>query len=160
MSATETETRTSGTLAGVEYNTIGGVAFAIWGVIHVGVGLVGLWVFLSDGTASMLAFVDLDAAVNDQAARMANLVAEFYQALLLVGLTTTVLGLTVNRRGDPVGLWLNAILVASIEAFFVWFEVLPGHRPVFIAVITVALLLLGVGFCGFGIRRSEAPHAT
>lgn len=144
--------RTGGELAGVDYNTIGGGAFALWGLIHVVVALIGMGIYVTGGTEPMLAFVDLDAAMNDQAARMAHLVVEFYHALFLIGLTSTVLGWTLNRRGERLGLWLNAILVANIEAAFIWFEVMPGHRPVVIAVITVALLLIGVVFCWRGSR--------
>lgn len=141
------------------YNKIGGASFALWGVIHVIVGAFGLAIFYAGGTGPMLSFVHLDAAVNEQAVRMSALIVQFYQALLLIGLTTVVLGVSLNWRGDPVGLWLNATLVASIEAFFVWFEVLPGNRPAIIAVVTVALLVLGVVFCGLG-SLGDRPGMT
>lgn len=133
-------------------NLIGGVSFALWGLMHVGVGALGLWTFYSQGTGSMLAFVDLDAAVNDQASRMSNLIAEFYQALLIIGLTVTVVGLTLNFEGKLLGLLLNTVLVASIEAYFIWYEVRPGHRPVIAAVVSVAFLVAGVVFCGIGVE--------
>lgn len=44
---------------------------------------------------------------------------QFYQALFLVGLASLVLGLPLNWRGEPVGLGFNAILVASIDTFFI-----------------------------------------
>lgn len=135
------------------YNKIGGAAFAIWGLIHVIVGGIGLAIFFTGGTGPMLEFVNLDPAMNEQAVRMSALVAEFYHALALIGLTTIVVGVTLNWRGQPLGLGLNAILVANIEAFFIWFEVLPGHRPVIIAVVTVGLLLLGIISCGLGALR-------
>lgn len=155
MSAQEAESgsRFGGELAGVDYNTIGGGAFAAWGLIHVVVGGVGLALYFTGGTGPMLEFVDMQAAANEQAPRMAELVVQFYQALLLIGLTVTVLGLTLNRRGEPLGLWLNAVLVASIDSFFVWFEVLPGHRPLPVGVVSLGLLVLGVVFCGLGGRR-------
>lgn len=149
----ETEGRVSGLLDPQSANKIGGAAFAIWGLLHVGVGAVALGIFFTGGTEPMLEFVNLDPAVNDGAARMSALLAEFYQALGLVGLTVLVLGVTLNRQGEAVGLWLNGILVASVEAFFIWFEVLPGHRPTMIGVVTVALLAVGVGFCWLGLRR-------
>lgn len=154
MATTTAETSDSveATLFGIDYNTIGGVAFALWGVIHVVVGAIGMAIYVTGGTAAILDFVVLDAAVNEQAARMANLVMEFYQALFLVGLTVTVLGLTHSRRGDRVALGLNVVLVGAIEWFFVWFEVLPGHRPVPVAIITVLLLLIGAGFGWMGRR--------
>lgn len=142
-----------GGVGGWDANTVGGAAFALWGLIHVGVGLLGMGTYLAGGTEPMLAFVDLAAGANAQADRMAALVVEFYQALFLVGLVVTVLGLTGNRRGDRHAFWLNAILVANIEAAFVWFEVVPGHRPVAVAVLTVALLVIGVGFCWRGLER-------
>lgn len=101
----------------------------------------------------MLAFVDIDAASNPESDRMAALVAEFYRALLLVGVVAVVVGGTLNWVGDALGWGLNAILVASIEMVFVWFEVVPVHRPVGIAVLTVALLVLGVVFSGLGALR-------
>ena len=136
----------------MDYNRIGGVSFALWGVIHVVVALVGVAIYLTGGTEGMLAFVDLDAAANAQSARMADLVVEFYQALFLIGLTVTAVGLTLNREGSRLGLWLNAILVTNIEVAFVWFEVLPGHRPVPIAVVTVGLLVVGVVCCWLGLE--------
>lgn len=154
---TETPEETSGRfdvdLESATANTIGGGAFALWGVIHVVVGAIGLAIFFTGGTGPMLEFVNLDPAVNQQAARMGALIAEFYQALLLIGLTAVVLGVTLNRRGDPLGLALNTILVASIETFFIWFEVIPGHRPAVIAVVTVALLVIGVVFSAIGALR-------
>lgn len=98
------------------YNKIGGAAFASWGLIHVVVGGIGLAIFFTGGTGPMLKFVNIDPAVNEQAARMSALVAEFYQALLLIGLTTIVIGVTLNLRGEPFGLGLSAILVVSFEA--------------------------------------------
>lgn len=141
-----------GTLGGWNDNTIGGVAFALWGLVHVAVSLVGVAIYFTGGTEPMLAFVDLEAAANAQAARMADLVVEFYQALFLIGLVVTVLGLTLNRRGERLGFWLNAFLVANVEVAFVWFEVIPGHRPVAVAVVTVVLLALGVVFCWRGLE--------
>lgn len=135
------------------YNKIGGASFAIWGLLHVVVGGIGLGIFLTGGTGPMLEFVNVDPALNEQAARMSALVAEFYQALLLVGLTSLVLGVTLNWRGKPLGFGLNVVLVASIEASFIWFEVIPGHRPVAIAVVSTALLVLGAVFCGLGSLR-------
>lgn len=148
-----TEGRFTAGLAATDYNTIGGVSFAIWGLLHVVVGGVGLAIFVTGGTAPMLEFVNLDAAANDQSVRMSVLVAEFYQALLLIGLTVTVVGLTLGRRGERLGLWINALLVASIDSFFVWFEVIPGHRPLVLAIISVALFVLGVVFCLLGLRE-------
>lgn len=135
------------------YNKIGGSAFALWGLIHVVVGVVGLAIYFTGGTVPMLEFVNIDAAANEQAARMSALVAEFYHALLLIGLTALVLGVTLNWRGEPLGLALNAFLVANIETFFIWFEVIPGHRPAIVAVITVALLVIGVVCSWLGSMR-------
>lgn len=153
MTDVETGGRFDAVLNPEYYNKIGGAAFAIWGLIHVVVGGIGLAIFFTGGTGPMLEFVNIDPAVDQQAARMSALVAEFYQALLLIGLTTIVIGVTLNWQGEPLGLGLNAILVASIEAFFIWFEVIPGHRPAIIAVVTVALLVLGVVFGGLGSLR-------
>jgi len=155
MTATDVETgdRFPGVIDRSFSNKLGGASFALWGMIHVVVGGLGLAIYFTGGTEPMVAFVNIDAAVNEQAARMAVLVAEFYQALLLIGLTSIVLGLTLNWRGEPLGLGLNVILVASIEVFFIWFEVLPGHRPASVAVVTVALLVLGIVFCGLGSLR-------
>jgi hypothetical protein len=135
------------------YNKVGGTSFALWGLMHVIFGAVGVGIFFTGGTASMLAFVDLDAAVNPEAARMSALIVQFYQALLLVGLTSLVIGITLNWRGQSLGLALNAVLVANIEAAFIWFEVIPGHRPVAIGVVSVLLLVLGVICCGLGSLR-------
>lgn len=137
----------------VTYNKIGGASFALWGLMHVVVGGIGMTIFFTGGTGPMLDFVHLDATVNQQAARMSALIVEFYQALLLIGLTSLVLGVTLNWRGEPLGFGLNTVLVASIEAFFIWFEVIPGHRPVSVAVVSVGLLVLGVVFCGLGSLR-------
>lgn len=139
----------------MDYNKASGAAFAVWGLLHVGVGLVALAVFATGGSDALLQFVNLDASVNEQSVRTSHLVAEFYQALLLIGLTVAVLGGTLSRRGEPLGLGLNAVLVISIDTFFIWFEVLPGHRPVALAVISLALFGLGVGFGWLGLR--EAP---
>lgn len=129
----------------MNYNRAAGSAFAIWGLIHVVVSVLGMGIYATGGTNPMLEFVVLDPAVNQQADRMADLIFEFYHALFLIGLTVTVVGLTLNLAGDRLGWWLNTLLVANIEAAFIWFEVIPGHRPVAVAVISVALLLVGVG---------------
>lgn len=140
----------------MDANRVAGVSFAVWGLIHVVVAVIALWIFFSGGTDPLLAFVDLDAAATDQAGRMADLVAEFYHALLLIGLAVTVIGLTLNLDGSRLGLGLNTVLVANIEAAFIWFEVLPGHRPVVVAVVTVGLLALGVGFGWHGLADGDS----
>lgn len=139
----------------MDYNKVGGAAFAAWGLLHVVVGLVALGVFVTGGTEAMLQFVNLDPAANAESVRMSHLIAEFYQALLLIGLTVTVVGLTLNRRGEPVGLALNTVLVVGIDAFFVWYEVIPGHRPVVLAIISIGLLVLGAGFGWLGLRTTD-----
>jgi hypothetical protein len=155
MSTTDVES-TEGFTAGLStetYHKIGGASFGLWGLLHVIVGAVGVGIFFTTGTEAMLAFVHLDATANPEAARMSTLVVQFYHALLLVGLTSLVLGVTLNRRGDPLGLALNAILITNIEVAFIWFEVIPGHRPVVIGVVSVFLMLLGILCCGLGLQR-------
>lgn len=139
----------------MDYNRASGTAFVVWGLLHVVVGLVAIGIFVTGGAESMLPFVDLDPAVNDQSVRVSHLVVQFYEALLLIGLTVTVVGATLNRRGEPVGLALNTVLVLGIDAFFIWYEVIPGHRPVAIGVISVALFVLGVGFGWLGLRTDS-----
>lgn len=135
-----------------DYNLLAGASFAVWGVIHVVVGAAALVIFFTRGTESMLDFIDIDAAVNEHADRMSDFAAEFYHALLLIGLTTTILGVTLNLEGNPIAYWINVVLVANIEAAFIWFEVRPGHRPVSIAVVTVVLLIAGTGFGWLGLE--------
>lgn len=147
----------------MDNNDLGGAAFAIWGLIHIGVAVFGIWIYFTGGSGQMLSFVVLDSTVNHQADRMADLIVEFYHALLLIGLTVTAVGLTLNREGDRLGWWINTILVANIEAAFIWFEVIPGNRPVVIAIITVGLLFIGVGAGWRGIRDADqgvSPEPT
>jgi len=141
-----------GTNAGI-YDKVGGASFALWGLLHVIVGAVGVGIFFTGGTDPMLAFVDLDAAANPEAPRMSALIVQFYHALLLVGLASLVLGVTLNWRGEPLGLGLNAVLVANVEAAFIWFEVIPGHRPVVVGLVSGLFLVLGVVCCGLGSLR-------
>lgn len=155
MSTADVEAN-QGFFAGLDaatYNKVGGSSFALWGLMHVIVGAVGVGIFFTGGTEPMLAFVDLTAAANQEAARMSALILQFYQALLLVGLTSLVLGVTLNWRGRSLGLGLNTVLVANIEASFIWFEVIPGHRPVAVGVLSVVLLGLGVVCCSLGSLR-------
>lgn len=136
----------------VDYNLLAGGSFALWGIMHVIVGVVGMGIFVTRGTESMLDFINVDASVNDQADRMSDFTAEFYHALFLIGLTSTILGLSLNLEGNPVGYWINVVLVANIEAAFVWFEVRPGHRPVVIAIISVGLMIGGIVFGWMGLE--------
>lgn len=142
----------------MDYHRASGAAFVVWGLLHVVVGAVAFAVFLGGGAAGMLSFVDLDPAATEQAARTSHLVIQFYQALLLIGLTVTVLGWTLSRRGDPIGLGLNGLLVLGIDSFFLWFEVIPGHRPVAVGVLSVALFVVGAGAGWLGLRRDPRGH--
>lgn len=144
----------------MDYNKAGGTAFAVWGLLHVVVGLLALGVFVTGGAEAMLAFVDLDPAANGQPVRISHLVVQFYEALLLIGLTVTMVGWTLTRRGEPLGLALNTVLVLGIDAFFLWFEVAPGHRPVVLGVVSVALFALGVGFGWLGLQSASAERRT
>lgn len=144
----------------MDYNKASGVAFASWGLLHVVVGVLALGTFLGGGAEAMLPFVDLDPAVNDQSVRMSHLIVQFYEALLLIGLTVTVVGWTLTRRGEPLGLALNTVLVFGIDAFFLWFEVVPGHRPAVLGVVSVALFALGVGFGWLGLQSATAERRT
>lgn len=140
----------------MDYHEASGAAFVVWGLLHVVVGAIAFAVFLGDGAAGLLPFVDLDPAATDQAVRTSHLVIQFYQALLLIGLTVTVLGWTLSRRGDPIGLGLNAVLVLGIDSFFLWFEVVPGHRPVAVGVLSVGLFVVGVGAGWLGLRQDAS----
>jgi hypothetical protein len=139
----------------MDYNRAGGTAFAAWGLLHVVVGAVALGVFVTGGAEAMLQFVNLDPAANAESVRMSHLIVQFYQALLLIGLTVAVVGLTLNRRGEPVGLALNTVLVVGIDAFFVWYEVIPGNRPVILANLSIGRSVFGAGFGWLGLRAND-----
>lgn len=144
----------------MNYNRAAGYAFAIWGLIHVVVAGLGMAIYATGGTNPMLEFVVLDPAANQQADRMADLIFEFYHALFLIGVTVTAVGLTLNLAGDRLGWWLNTVLVVNIEAAFVWFEVIPGHRPLVVAVISVGLLAVGAGAGWLGLQEADQPRGA
>lgn len=142
----------------------GAVMYVLWGILHIVVGAIPLISLLNQGPAAMFSFYNLEidpAAVDAQWQHAANLVAEHAVELIAFGIMAIIVALALNWKNDPLGFWLNFIVLGLVDLAFVLGEMVPGTVPVGQTIIGPALYVLGVVLTGAGLlsaRRSEQPQ--
>ncbi|TQM14224.1 hypothetical protein [Pseudonocardia kunmingensis] len=89
--------------------------YSAWGLLHLGLGTAMSWSALASGPPAG----ELEAES-----------AMYFLCAIVFGVQAIVVALTLNRRNDRVGYWLNLAVLGAVDAAFLVVMVVPGHVDV------------------------------
>lgn len=75
--------------------------------------------------------------------------------LLLFALFAIVVAVKYNWRNDPLGYWLNLIVVSAADTGFILFVLLPGHVSLFPGMLGPLFWVSAAIFSTIGIRMKS-----
>jgi hypothetical protein len=84
----------------------------VWGVLHLGLGVVMISGLLSTGLPA------------DTASARGVM---FFWCVIVFGVLAAIVGVALNWRNDPTGYWINLFVVTAVDAGFVLFMMVPGN---------------------------------
>lgn len=136
---------------------IGAWLYVLWGVLHVAVGAVPLVQLGTSGAESMLAFHEFDlAAVEGPMVHASHLIAEHSANLIAFGLLAIIVARTLIARRQPLGVWINAVVLGIVDISFVLAEMAPGHAPLLPAGIGPVLYVAALAVTIAAVVSSES----
>ncbi|GGN14718.1 hypothetical protein GCM10011609_64120 [Lentzea pudingi] len=117
--------------------------YVLWGLLHAGLGI------------SMVAG-DLSNGVPAGETAAESLL--YFIAVTVLGLQAIYVALTLVRANDPVGFWLNAVVLGVIDAAFVLYLVLPGHVDLFGGIAGPVIWLAATVCAALAQREGRLPR--
>ena len=123
----------------VIYARIGAVLYVVWGLLHLGSGLLGIWLTGQPGTP-------------DRAGGMAAMPTQ------ASGLSEAGLGLIRQHSHDIATGGAVAMAIALLDLGMIVFVLLPGHVPLLDGLIGPVLWLGGLALTT--LARPARPHST
>lgn len=123
---------------------IAAALFAVWGLLHIGLGVVML---LNVDPASI--------ALSDLAAESMM----FFVCAIIFGCQAVGVATTLNWRNRPAGLWLNGVVLGAVDIVFVFVMVLPGHTDIAGGLAGPTIWAIATGFA-IAARRSASRHRS
>ncbi len=123
---------------------LGGAAlFALWGVLHLAVGVV----FTAAGLAVPRPWSELEREST-----------MFFASVVVLGATTVVVAATLNRTNSWLGFWLNVLLTVPIDAALVLVQLESGSLDPVGGVTGPAIVVLAVGVSLVALLRAGRPE--
>lgn len=121
---------------------VGAVAYVLWGLLHVGLGLSMVVAGTTDGVPA------------------GELEAEslmFFVCATVFGAQAIAVGWFLNRCNDRFGYWLNLLVLGVIDAAFVVLIVIPGHVDTVGGLSGPLVWAIAAGASTVAIRRDRRP---
>ena len=119
---------------------VGAVAYMVWGLLHLGLGIS----MVVDATSQGLPTDELNAES-----------LMFFICAAVFGAQAIAVGWFLNRFNDRVGYWLNLIVLGLIDVAFVAVMVIPGHVDPVGGLSGPAVWALAAAASTVAIRRSR-----
>ncbi|GAA4903690.1 hypothetical protein LX16_3796 [Stackebrandtia albiflava] len=115
--------------------------YTLWGVLHIGLG------------AAMLSRnLGIDIYQSELAAESTM----FFVSAVVFGAQAVMVAVTLNRRNDRVGHWLNLTVLGAVDAAFIAVMLVPGHVG-WAEGVVAPLIWLAAACCAAAARRGAAP---
>jgi hypothetical protein len=140
------------------FNQIGAGLFVIWGVIHILVGGSALLDFFTSGIAAMFTESELylePSEIDATLTHLGHVVAHYYFDIAGLGILAVIVAVTLVWENDPLGLWINFIVLGITDFAFVYLEIIPGYQPFFPQILAPIIYVLAVIFTVAGLLRGE-----
>ncbi|MBP2371960.1 hypothetical protein [Pseudonocardia parietis] len=93
---------------------IGAGAYVLWGALHLGVGVSMVVSALTDSSRATAGELGAESTM-------------FFVCAAVLGAQAIGVGVTLNRRNDRAGYWINLLTLGVVDAAFVPILVVPGH---------------------------------
>lgn len=141
---------------------IGAVAYVLWGVLHLFVGLAAVFKYFTGGPIAMLQLYGsgLDPnSIADPGRFVANLIAHHSVNLLLFGALGIVIAVTLIWKQQLLGFWLNLIILGITDIAFVFALLLPGYIHPRDGIMGPVLYVIAALFTALGFY-APLPRAT
>lgn len=143
---------------------IGGIAYVLWGIMHIVVGVLPVAGYWGSGPAGLVDALGIDTGPEALTGHVANLLAEHYAELIAFGILAIWVAATLNWRNRPLGFWINLVVLGVVDAAFLLGEVVPGYAPL-ASISGPVLYVLGAVFTGLGLlgartQRTGSLHAA
>src|SRR5262245_5136056 len=110
---------------------IGAVAYILWGLLHLVLGIVLVFGITANGGSAALAVfgsaVPAQERPQDLGGVTGGSLTHYVLNLAVVGLVAAVVGAKLNWTNSRVGYWLNLGLVTGVELGFLVEILLPGY---------------------------------
>ncbi len=139
---------------------IGAVCYVLWGVLHVVVGALLLYVLVSRGSGAALAAFNTPLAIGNPPPLSVELIngviGQHAWNLLWIGLFAAVIGAGMNWKNSKIGYWLNLGVVSAADLGFMGAMVLPGHVSLALGALGPILWILGLIFTTAGYSKKLA----
>jgi hypothetical protein len=122
-------------LNGQATGRLGAVAFALWGLLHVALGVS----MIAEGLSEGLTGSELEAES-----------LMFFSLATVIGTASALVAVVLNWQNSAFGFWLNVLLVVPVDIALVVVLIRPGHidaigGAVGPAVALVAIVLASIG---------------
>lgn len=140
------------------YNRIAAGLFVLWGVIHVLVGGSALLSFFTSGPAEMFTQSEIylePSEIDATLTHIGHVVAHYYFDIAGLGILAIIVAGTLVWENDPLGLWINLIVLGITDFAFVYLEILPGYQPFFPQILAPVIYVLAVVLAVAGLFRGE-----
>lgn len=144
---------------------IGAIFYIIWGILHLGSGVVGIWLTgqptTPDWASGMAAVPTLASGLNDAGL---GLIRQ-HSFNIAVGGTVAIIIAAIGNWQNARWAWaVNAVLIALLDLGMILFILAPGHVPLIDGLIGPALWLGGLVLTTLALRgdtdRTHSPNSS
>lgn len=135
----------------------GAVAFALWGLLHIGGGASILAAALGDPAQGYAFYRDAAGPFPP----VAGAILTYFAFLLIVaGAAVLAVAIGLNWRNSRVGLAANTAFIGAVELGLILFLLLPGYLGLGDAAPGFVLYALGVVLGGYACRGEHDARAV
>jgi hypothetical protein len=142
---------------------LGAVFYVLWGVLHVGAGVVILYTLATQGPTSAMARIGSAVApVQISTGVVSGVLAQHAWNLVVFGFFAGVVGVWFNWKNSLLGYWLNLCVVSAVDLGFIFAIVVPGYMRLGDWISGPTLWVLGAIFSTIGVlgKRPRQGHAA
>ena len=141
---------------------IGAIFFALWGLLHV-FGAAVLIQQARQGASLALSTIGSATAAADippiGSGLTASVLAYYAWNLLWVGLLVIVIAVKFNWQNNPLGFWLNSVIVSAVDLGLIVLLIAPGYMAVSDGMLGILLWLPALLFSAIGLfANHEQAH--
>lgn len=139
---------------------IGAALYIVWGILHLGSGMVGIWLTgqpATPGWAMGMAAVPTVGSGLEKASL--GLVGQHSFNIAAGGLIAILVAALGNWRNNRTAWWLNGALIAVLDLGMVIFMLLPGHVPLLDGLLGPLLWASGFALTTWAQRSADAHGA-
>lgn len=143
---------------------IGAVFYVLWGLLHVGAGLVVLFQLVTSGGSAALALIGSNVP-PDQLPQIvggveAGVLGQHAWNLVVFGLFAAIVGVMMNWKNSRSGFWLNLGIVSGADLGFICAIMIPGYITFADGVWGPVFWIGGVVFTTLGVLRFPDSRTT